>query len=148
MRLTITAPTAIVVDSDGVVAVRAEDESGSFGILPGHTLFMTALTPSVVGWRDRAGKERFCAVRGGVLSVTAGGDVTLATREAVVGDDLERLEGEVLRRFKTEAAAEEEARIGEARLQLALVRRMLTYLRPERDRRAAAGPRAPLSNLE
>ncbi len=33
MRLLITTPTAVVIDDPNVVAVRAEDESGSFGIL-------------------------------------------------------------------------------------------------------------------
>ena len=48
MRLLITTPTAVVIDDPNVVAVRAEDESGSFGILNGHADFLTALTVSVV----------------------------------------------------------------------------------------------------
>ena len=35
MRLLITTPTAVVIDDPNVVAVRAEDESGGFGILIG-----------------------------------------------------------------------------------------------------------------
>ena len=50
MRLLITTPTAVIVDERDVVAVRAEDESGSFGILDGHADFLTALTVSVVSW--------------------------------------------------------------------------------------------------
>jgi F-type H+-transporting ATPase subunit epsilon len=42
-----------VIDDPDVVAVRAEDESGSFGILSGHADFLTALTVSVVAWRRR-----------------------------------------------------------------------------------------------
>ena len=34
MRLRIITPLAVVVDEDGVLALRAEDASGSFGILP------------------------------------------------------------------------------------------------------------------
>ena len=51
MRLLITTPTAVIVDEQHVVAVRAEDESGSFGILNGHADYLTALTVSVVSWR-------------------------------------------------------------------------------------------------
>jgi len=36
LHLLISTPVAVLVDADDVVAVRAEDESGSFGIRPGH----------------------------------------------------------------------------------------------------------------
>ena len=52
MRLLITTPTAVVIDDPDVVAVRAEDESGGFGILKGHADLLTALTVSIVSWRD------------------------------------------------------------------------------------------------
>ncbi len=48
MRLRIITPLAVVVDEDGVLALRAEDASGSFGILPGHADFLTSLAISVV----------------------------------------------------------------------------------------------------
>src|SRR6516225_3569027 len=69
MRLLITTPTSVVVDDPNVVAVRAEDKSGSFGILNGHANFLTALTVSVVSWHRADKRQRFCAVRRGVLSV-------------------------------------------------------------------------------
>jgi hypothetical protein len=49
MRLLITTPTSVVMDDPNVIAVRGEDESGSFGILGGHADFLTALTVSVGG---------------------------------------------------------------------------------------------------
>jgi alternate F1F0 ATPase F1 subunit epsilon len=55
MRLLITTPTTVVVDETDVAAVRAEDESGSFGVLAGHTDFLTALVVSVVCWRRADG---------------------------------------------------------------------------------------------
>ena len=64
-----------------VASVRAEDESGSFGILPGHADLLTVLPPSVVRWHGADGVERFCAVDGGVLTVTAGRNVAIACRE-------------------------------------------------------------------
>ena len=96
MRLLVTTPTAIVADRQNVIAVRAEDTTGSFGILEGHADFLTALTVCVIAWRESDGIQRFCAVRHGVFSVRAGKEVAIATREALVGDDLDHLEGVVL----------------------------------------------------
>ncbi len=43
MRLRITTPLAVVIDEDAVLALRAEDASGSFGIQPLHADFLTSL---------------------------------------------------------------------------------------------------------
>ena len=48
MRLLITTPLSVVVDEDGILALRAEDATGSFGILPGHADFLTSLAISSV----------------------------------------------------------------------------------------------------
>ncbi|MGA7488691.1 MAG: F0F1 ATP synthase subunit epsilon [Xanthobacteraceae bacterium] len=132
MRLLITTPTALVVDDMDVVAVRAEDESGSFGILNGHADFLTALTVSVVSWRHGDGRQRFCAVRRGVLSVSEGREVAVATREAIAGDDLDHLEQVVLARFREALEAERTARTESLRLQMKAIRQIMRYLRPER----------------
>ena len=132
MRLLITTPTAVVIDEQDVVAVRAEDESGSFGILNGHADFLTALTVSVVSWHRADGRQRFCAVRRGVLSVTNGNEVAIATREAISGDDLARLEHVVLAQFREALEAERAARTESLRLQMQAIRQIVRYLRPER----------------
>jgi F-type H+-transporting ATPase subunit epsilon len=86
MRLQITTPLSVLVDEEGVRALRGEDETGSFGILPGHAAFMTSLTISVVSWTRADGTRLHCAVRGGVLTVTEGRTIAIATREGVPGD--------------------------------------------------------------
>ena len=91
MRLRIVTPLSVVVDEDGVLALRAEDASGSFGILPRHADFLTSLAISVVSWESGDGTRHYCAVRRGVLSVTGGREIAIATREAVRGDDLATL---------------------------------------------------------
>ena len=96
MRLTVATPLAIVVEADDVVHLRAEDETGAFGILPGHADFLTALAVSVASWRDERGVEHHIAVRGGMLEVRGGDTIAIASPEAVAGDDLHRLEVEVL----------------------------------------------------
>lgn len=132
MRLLITTPVAVVVDDPGTVAVRAADESGSFGILPGHADFLTALTVSIVSWRRADGARRFCAVRRGVLSVINGTLAAIATREALVGDDLDHLEHVVLANFRDNIEAERTARTASLQLQMKAIRQIVQHLRPER----------------
>ena len=132
MRLLITTPTAVVIDEQDVVAVRAEDESVSFGILNEHADFLTALTVSVVSWRHADDRQRFCAVRRGVLSVANGNEVAIATREAIPGDDLSRLEQVVLLQFHNTLEAERTARTESLQLQMKAIKQIVRYLRPER----------------
>ena len=129
MRLLISDPTKVVADAD-VVSVRAEDESGSFGILPGHTDLLTVLTPSVVAWRDADGRMGWCAVRRGVLTVRGGNEVAIATRQGQLGYDLEELEHAVVARFRAEADAERIARIAATRLHMQAIRQIVRALRP------------------
>jgi F-type H+-transporting ATPase subunit epsilon len=140
MMLRIIIPTALVGAFDDVVHVRAEDASGAFGILDRHADFLSVLETSVVSWRRVGGAEGHCAVRGGVLAVSGGARITIATREAVLGDDLVHLEVDVLEAFRQTTADEQSSRAGAACLQLAALCRILDYLRPGRT----AGARLPL----
>ncbi len=130
MRLLITDPTAIVVDHADVTSVRAEDESGSFGILEGHASQLTVLTVSVVSWHHSDGKSGCCAVRRGVLTVRDGKSIAIATREAQLGENLDTLESSVLARFRAEADAERSGHIAAMRLQTQTIRRIVEALRP------------------
>lgn len=132
MRLLITTPTTVVVDETDVSAVRAEDESGSFGILEGHDDLLTALTVTVVSWHGAGTRPRYCAVRRGILSVSGGREVAIATREAIVGDDLDRLEQVVLADLRQSADSERTARTTGLELQMKAIRQIVRYLRPER----------------
>jgi F-type H+-transporting ATPase subunit epsilon len=130
MKLLITTPLSVVVEEDGVRALRGEDATGGFGILPGHADFLTSLAISVVIWQSGDGVRRFCAVRRGVLSVTAGRDIAIATREAVPGDDLATLDETVLARFRAEIEAERTEHVESTRLQLNAIRQIMSHLRP------------------
>ena len=131
MRLLITTPTGVVVDRDDVVAVRAEDDSGSFGVLDGHADLVTALTSSIIGWRAGDGRPGYCAVRRGVLTVSGGNSVSVATREAILDDDVEKLADTVLARFRSAAESEHTARSEAMRLQVMAIRQIVKYLRPD-----------------
>jgi F-type H+-transporting ATPase subunit epsilon len=133
VRLVVTTPTAVALDVEGVASVRAEDETGSFGVLRGHADLLTALVDTVVIYRLADGPRRYCAVRGGVLSVVGGDRVAIATREAVPGDDLAQLERGVLARFRQADEDEAAARVASEQLHLAAIRRIFGHLRPERS---------------
>jgi len=131
MRLRITTPLSVIVDENDVLALRAEDATGSFGILARHADFLTRLTISVVGWKSADATRHFCAVRRGVLTVTGQTNISIATREAIAGDDLAMLDQTVLARFRTDIDTERTEHAESARLQLNAIRQIMRHLRPD-----------------
>lgn len=142
MKLTVTTPLAIVVEVSDVAHLRAEDDTGAFGILPGHADFLTALAVSVASWRDDRGVEHHVALRGGMLEVSDGDAIEIATPEAVRADDLHRLESEVLAKFRRQLVEEQVARTDAQRLYLAAIRQIARFLRTERAPAMSAPPAA------
>ena len=128
MRLRITDPSEVLIDRD-VRSVRAEDASGSFGILDGHADFLTALEISVVSWRDTEGHAGYCAVRNGILSVRGGREVAIATREGHVSDDLASLEALLVKSYRGEREAERAGWTATTKLRMQAIRRLVEALR-------------------
>ncbi len=87
-RLKIHIPSAMVFDED-IDFLRAEDSTGSFGILPKHTDFLTILKPSVLIIKKQ-GKEMYFAVKGGILSFRENTAV-ITTESAIKGEAIEDL---------------------------------------------------------
>lgn len=137
LRLTVITPLALVLDQAGVEHVRAEDATGSFGILRGHTDFLTVLPLSVVIYRlqparpEDASREHFIGLRGGVLSVTGGWHVQVFAREALPSDDLLALSRAMKEHMAVSAAREAAAQRGLSRLEGALLSHMTDLLRLE-----------------
>lgn len=129
LALTIATPMRVLVDTSAV-SVRAEDESGGFGVQPGHTDLLTVLPASVVRWQEPDGRRRFCALRSGMLTVSGGNRIAIACREGIVGDDLGALEAEVAKLRAEEEDADRRARVEETRLHASAVRQLMHYLRP------------------
>jgi F-type H+-transporting ATPase subunit epsilon len=123
-------PLDVVINDADVRVLRAEDATGSFGILPGHADFLTSLAMSVVRWESNDDTLHYCAVRRGVFSVTAGREIAIATREAVAGDDLATLDQTVLARFRTDIDTERAEHFESTRLQLSAIRQIVNRLRP------------------
>lgn len=128
MRLVVTTPMSVVLDEDRVSYVRAEDETGAFGILRDHADFLTVLSVSVIAFRKRGEQERYVAVRGGVLTVRNGELVEVATRQAVGEDSLRQLGRAVLDQFRDEGGVEGKSREAATRLHLAAIRQIQRYL--------------------
>jgi F-type H+-transporting ATPase subunit epsilon len=131
LHLIITTPAVVLVDSDEVASLRAEDASGSFGILPSHADLLTMLTPSVVRWRTVAGHTGFCAVKGGVLTVSQGHRVAIACREGIVDDSLQTLEERVRVVRAEQVEADRRAHVAQVQLHVRAVRQLVRYLRPD-----------------
>jgi len=64
IKLEVVTPEKDVVKEDAQI-VMAPGSLGEFGVLVGHTPFMTTLKTGTVKYTDGAGKERFVFVSGG-----------------------------------------------------------------------------------
>ncbi len=87
-KLSIVTPTKIL--EKYITYIRLKDETGFFGILKGHTNFLTVLVPSLCYYTDVNDKEVFLAVDEGILSVREG-TVTITSKEVFESDNAEKL---------------------------------------------------------
>jgi len=82
IRLEVVTPEKSVV-SDEAQIVMAPGELGEFGVLSGHTPFMTSLKVGTVRYEDSSGSERFIFVSGGFAEA-------LPDRMTILADSAER----------------------------------------------------------
>lgn len=136
MRLLIATPMEIVADCSDVLSLVAEDETGSFGIQPGHADFLTVLSICVATWRDKTEKPHYAAVRHGVLSVADGKLVRILTREAVTGPNLQELQTNVLARFRETARLDTSEHARAAALHAAALKQVWNFLTPNQTAEA------------
>ena len=87
-KLNIVTP-AKIMEKD-ITYIRLKDDTGFFGILKGHTNFLTVLVPSLCYYTDVNDKEVFLAVDEGILSVREG-TVTITSKEIFESDNAEKL---------------------------------------------------------
>lgn len=128
MTLRILLPHQVFLDEE-VAKVVAEAENGSFGLLPRHLDFVTALTAGLLSYMTAgSGEEHFVAVDAGIL-VKCGAEVVVSTRRAVAGADLGELQQTVTREFLTLTDDERRARATMARLETSLARRFIEFQR-------------------
>ena len=125
LHLVLSSLGQVVVDATGVMSLRAEDASGGFGLWPGHADFLTVLGVGVVSWKDRDGVWHHCAVRRGVLTLRRGAELSIATREAIAGDDLNQLENEVLAQLIQHQQTEDDSRRQVKQLEVRTLRELV-----------------------
>jgi F-type H+-transporting ATPase subunit epsilon len=106
IQLEIVTPDKAVV-SEEVKIVMAPGSLGEFGVLIGHTPFLTTLRTGIIRYADAQGTERYVFVNGGFAE-------TLPDKVTVLADSSERREDVDLDRAKA-AHERAEKRLEEVR---------------------------------
>jgi F-type H+-transporting ATPase subunit epsilon len=123
MWLKVMTPIRIVVD-EPAAKITAEASNGSFCLLPRHIDFLATLVPGILFFENRDGQEVFLAVDGGVL-VKCGDEVSVSTRTAVQGRDLESLRRTLDEEMIQQEEREQKTRTVLARLETSFARRFM-----------------------
>ena len=110
------------------IYLRLRDRTGLFGIMRGHTAFLTLLETALGYYRTPDGAEIFLAVDGGLFSVEAG-RATISSPEVFEGGDA----ADLARRIEqTRARRQESERIFSKMidgLEREFVKKTLTFLK-------------------
>ena len=106
IRLEVVTPEKQVVN-DLAQIVMAPGSMGEFGVLSGHTPFMTSLNTGAIHYRDESGKDQFVFVSGGFAEALPG-------KVTVLAESAERMEEIDVARAK-EAVERAEKRLSEGR---------------------------------
>jgi F-type H+-transporting ATPase subunit epsilon len=123
MRLRVLLPEEILLDVE-TSKITAEAENGSFGMLPRHIDYVTALVPGILTFVDAGGKEEFLAVDAGIL-LKRGPLVQVSTRNAVLGHELRDLKRMTRERFRDISELEQKSRDALNKLEADLIRRFM-----------------------
>ena len=125
MKLKVRLPTHIFLDIQ-VKKIVAEGLNGSFGLLPRHVDFVTALTSGILIFEDENGQEQHMAVMEGVL-VKKGDTVFVSTRRAVKDRDLASLRDTVENDFLEQRQKEKAMRNSSSRIEAGFIRRFMEF---------------------
>jgi F-type H+-transporting ATPase subunit epsilon len=123
MKLTVWLPHEKLFEEE-VDRIKAEAENGWFGMLPKHVDFVTALVPGVMTFETADNVEHFLAVDHGIL-VKCGRSVSISTRNAVRGSNLEQLKDDVEVQFRARDERDRAMHAYELKLEADLVRHLL-----------------------
>ena len=106
IHLEVVTPEKIVVSEEAQI-VASPGSEGEFGVLTGHTPFLTSLKTGIIRYTDASGKELFVFVSGGFAEALPD-KVTVLAESAEVSTDID------INRAK-EALARAEKRLAEER---------------------------------
>lgn len=122
INLEVVTPDKSVV-SDEAQMVVAPGEYGEFGVLPGHTTFLTTLQVGMIRYKDQGGNERIVFVNGGFAEVMLNTVTVLAeSAERRKDIDVERARAAVKRAEERLAEASRKEDVDFQRAQAALQR--------------------------
>lgn len=121
IKLEIVTPDKLVVDDDAQI-VMAPGTDGEFGVLKGHTPFLTSLKVGTVKYKDASGKEREVFVSGG-FSEALPDKVTILAESAERRRDIDQDRAkQAMERAEKRLAAEAEDSVDYVRARAALAR--------------------------
>jgi F-type H+-transporting ATPase subunit epsilon len=123
MILKILLPEDSLVDRD-VVKIVCEAPNGFLCLLPRHVDFTTALVPGILFFTTPDDREFYVAVDDGAL-VKQGDTVLVSVRNAVMGEELGRLNELVIEHFRNRGEQEEKALAAMNKIEAGFVRRFL-----------------------
>jgi F-type H+-transporting ATPase subunit epsilon len=108
---------------DGVTSFVGEDDSGSFGILPGHARMVAVLTYGLARFRVAQDPWTYLALPGGVLYFVRD-ELRISTRRYFKDADYGRISGVLLDRLLGEEEEIHATRISLYRLEQEMFRRL------------------------
>jgi F-type H+-transporting ATPase subunit epsilon len=120
MQFSVVLPDSVLLESRARKIV-AEGTDGSFALLPRHLDWVAPIVPGLILVTDTSDRETIIGTDEGIL-VKCGQQVTVATRRAIIGDDLAALRDTIENRFKALDEHESAARSALARLEAGIVR--------------------------
>ncbi len=124
LRLVVNLPGETMIDGT-VAKVSGEGAHGSFTLLPNHVDCIIPLVPGLLSYYAQ-GEEVFLAIDGGLLA-KVGGEVSVASREAVRGGTLEELQRVVRERFEQLDERQQRARSAIYKMEADFVRRFVEW---------------------
>lgn len=134
LKLEVVTPDKAVV-SDPAKIVVAPGAYGEFGVLPGHTTFLTTLQTGMIRYQEPGGAERVVFVNGGFAEVSLDTVTVLAESAERRRDiDVERAKAAMKRAEERLAEASRKEDIDFRRAQVAL-QRAVTRIRVAETRR-------------
>jgi len=122
MRLRVFLPERIFIDLE-VTKVVAVAENGSFGILPKHIDFVSALTAGIFSF-ESDNEEEYLAIDEGIL-VKCASEILVSTRKAVRSKNLGELKKTVVHEFRALDDRERKTRSILAKLEADFTKRFL-----------------------
>jgi F-type H+-transporting ATPase subunit epsilon len=116
---------------DGVVSLVACDDSGQFGIQPGHEAMVTAVVAGLIRCRDADGDTHHLACTGGVL-LCRDDEVRIVSARFLVGEREEELIEQLDRLLGSEQAELVAGQQSRTQVERALLRRLNEWSEAQR----------------